>query len=130
MANVFGSVESVKWFLTPEGFDSLLALVGRNGQGVGTSPLSQWVKRVEHLQVSSDEKRQLDKLIDQVYEEIDSHAGSFLNNDGSGLYFLQSSINHSCDPNAVVEFPFNNHELVRPLHEPDLKSGGGVKEDF
>ena len=112
MSSVFGSVPCVQWFLTPEGFDSLLALVGRNGQGIGTSPLSQWVKRVENLRVSPEEKKQLDLLIDKIYEEIEGHAGSFLNNDGSGLFFLQSTINHSCDPNAIVEFPFNNHELV------------------
>ena len=112
MARVFGSVPAVQWFLTPDGFCSLFALVGRNGQGIGTSPLSQWVKRVEKLHVTSSEKNQLDKFIDKIYEEIEAHAGSFMNNDGSGLYFLQSTINHSCDPNAVVEFPFNNHELV------------------
>jgi SET domain-containing protein len=35
-----------------------------------------------------------------------------MDNEGSGLYFLQSHLNHSCVPNATVEFPFNNHELV------------------
>ena len=28
------------------------------------------------------------------------------------MYELQSTINHSCFPNAQVEFPFNNHECV------------------
>ena len=36
---VFGSCaetsSSLQWFLTPEGFASLFALVGRNGQGIG-----------------------------------------------------------------------------------------------
>ena len=36
----------------------------------------------------------------------------FLNNEGSGLYVLQSSVNHSCVPNAVVEFPYSNNILV------------------
>ena len=41
------------------------------------------------------------------------HAGlQFLDNEGSGLYRLQSLLNHSCEPNAKVEFPFNNHDLV------------------
>ena len=35
-----------------------------------------------------------------------------MNNEGSGLFAKQSTINHSCQPNSVVEFPFNNHELV------------------
>jgi len=38
--------------------------------------------------------------------------GVFLNNEGSGLYVLQSSVNHSCEPNAIVEFPYSNHTLV------------------
>merc|ERR1719510_1719707 len=54
----------------------------------------------------------VDDLIDAVYSAIDQHAGPFLNNEGSGLYAKQSTINHSCAPNAIVQFPFNNHELV------------------
>ena len=38
--------------------------------------------------------------------------GAFLNNEGSGLYVLQSCINHSCSPNANVEFPYDNNRLV------------------
>lgn len=38
--------------------------------------------------------------------------GTFLNNEGSGLYSLQSLINHSCTPNATVEFPYSNSTLV------------------
>lgn len=38
--------------------------------------------------------------------------GTFLNNEGSGLYVLQSTINHSCNPNAIVEFPYSNSTLV------------------
>lgn len=38
--------------------------------------------------------------------------GSFLNNEGSGLYVLQSTVNHSCLSNAVVEFPYSNNTLV------------------
>ena len=43
---------------------------------------------------------------------MEDNVGQFLDNEGSGLYFIQSHINHSCVPNAIVEFPFNNHELV------------------
>ncbi len=54
-----------------------------------------------------------DDLVERVYDAVDSHAGTqFMDNEGSGLYFLQSHLNHSCLPNAVVEFPFNSHELV------------------
>lgn len=38
--------EKVRPLLSQEGFSALLSLVGRNGQGVATSPFSQWVKKV------------------------------------------------------------------------------------
>ncbi|GIY82000.1 SET and MYND domain-containing protein 5 [Caerostris extrusa] len=38
--------------------------------------------------------------------------GPFLNNEGSGLYPLQSACNHSCVPNAEATFPYNNFTLV------------------
>lgn len=39
-------------------------------------------------------------------------AGEFLNNEGSGLYLLQSKINHSCVPNAQSTFPYSNDIVV------------------
>lgn len=39
-------------------------------------------------------------------------AGEFLNNEGSGLYVLQSKINHSCVPNAESTFPYSNNIVV------------------
>ncbi len=41
--------ESVRPMLSQEGFSALLSLVGRNGQGVATSPYSQWVKKVSFI---------------------------------------------------------------------------------
>jgi hypothetical protein len=41
-----------------------------NGQGVGTSPFSEWVKKVSELQLPIDEKQQLDSFIDKVYEDL------------------------------------------------------------
>ena len=41
-----------------------------NGQGVGTSPFSEWVKKVSELQLPVDEKQQLDAFIDKVYEDL------------------------------------------------------------
>jgi len=41
-----------------------------NGQGVGTSPFSEWVKKVSELHLPVDEKQQLDSFIDQVYEDL------------------------------------------------------------
>lgn len=43
---------------------------------------------------------------------MDRVSGQFLNCEGSGLYSLQSSCNHSCEPNAEVTFPYNNSTLA------------------
>lgn len=86
-----------------------MALIGINGQGIGTSSFSKWVKNVLALEDLNDNYI---KLIDRIYDKMDEAVGTFLNNEGSGLYRLQSSINHSCFPNSTVEFPYSNSTLV------------------
>lgn len=102
----------IQHWLTQDGFRSLVALVGTNGQGIGTSPLSRWVRNCDAVEVGTPEREKLDRLIDSIYEQLEKEAGGFLNNEGSGLYPLQSSCNHSCDPNAMPTFPYNNFHLV------------------
>ncbi|XP_026478679.1 SET and MYND domain-containing protein 5 [Ctenocephalides felis] len=109
-------------FLTPEGFRSLFAIIATNAQGIGTSSFANWVKAVEHLDLDDDKKAHLDKIIDDVYEKMDKYVGTFLNCEGSGLYKLQSTINHSCVPNAQITFPFGNHKLVLESIR-DIKKG-------
>ncbi|KAK2143542.1 hypothetical protein LSH36_833g00079 [Paralvinella palmiformis] len=58
-----------QWFST-EGFQSLVALIGTNGQGIGTSSISRWVTRCEQLQLPDDEKVALDAFIDDLYENL------------------------------------------------------------
>ena len=58
-------------WLTPDGFKSLVALVGTNGQGVGTSPLSEWVKKVSTLTLPPSEKQTLDIFIDKLYDDLE-----------------------------------------------------------
>uniref|UniRef100_A0A674N0Q4 Protein-lysine N-trimethyltransferase SMYD5 n=1 Tax=Takifugu rubripes TaxID=31033 RepID=A0A674N0Q4_TAKRU len=99
-----------RWFV-PAGFLSLFALVGTNGQGIGTSSLSQWVHACDALQLPAQQREQLDSFIDQLYKDIEKETGDFLNCEGSGLFLLQSSCNHSCVPNAEVSFPNNNFLL-------------------
>ncbi|OCT99112.1 hypothetical protein XELAEV_18004903mg [Xenopus laevis] len=99
-----------RWF-TPEGFRSLFALVGTNGQGIGTSSLSQWVHACDALELPPRDREKLDALIDQLYKDIEKVTGEFLNCEGSGLYLLQSCCNHSCVPNAEASFPDNNFIL-------------------
>ncbi|XP_031842726.1 SET and MYND domain containing, class 5 [Nomia melanderi] len=99
-----------QWF-TPDGFKNLLALIGTNGQGIGTSPFSVWAKNVSALNPQEDGIC-IDKYISHLYDEMDEVVGDFLNNEGSGLYVIQSAVNHSCVPNAIVEFPYSNNVLA------------------
>uniref|UniRef100_A0A8C8M2A5 Protein-lysine N-trimethyltransferase SMYD5 n=1 Tax=Oncorhynchus tshawytscha TaxID=74940 RepID=A0A8C8M2A5_ONCTS len=101
---------TLQWF-TLEGFRSLFALVGTNGQGIGTSSLSQWVQACDALELTSQQREQLDSFIDQLYKDIEKETGDFLNCEGSGLFLLQSSCNHSCIPKAEASFPNNNFLL-------------------
>ncbi|XP_062839707.1 histone-lysine N-trimethyltransferase SMYD5 isoform X1 [Anolis carolinensis] len=110
-----------RWF-SPEGFRSLFALVGTNGQGIGTSSLSQWVHACDALQLPPREREQLDAFIDQLYKDIEKETGEFLNCEGSGLYVLQSCCNHSCIPNAETSFPDNNFILHLTALE-DIRPG-------
>ncbi|XP_070210003.1 histone-lysine N-trimethyltransferase SMYD5-like isoform X2 [Littorina saxatilis] len=100
-----------QWF-TPEGFRSIFALIGTNGQGIGSSSISTWVKNCEKLSQGEKEKEEMDKFIDEMYEELDKEAGAFLNCDGSGLFELQSTCNHSCTPNAEINFLHGDHTLT------------------
>ncbi|XP_071982530.1 protein-lysine N-trimethyltransferase SMYD5 [Engystomops pustulosus] len=110
-----------RWF-TPDGFRSLFALVGTNGQGIGTSSLSQWVHACDALELPAAERERLDALIDQLYKDIEKETGEFLNCEGSGLYMLQSCCNHSCVPNAEASFPDNNY-LLHLIAVEDIQPG-------
>lgn len=64
------NTQMFQWF-TPDGFNRLLALVGTNGQGIGTSAFSRWVKNVSALDLPNDRRMQVDKLIDRIYDEME-----------------------------------------------------------
>lgn len=115
----------VEQWLTPEGFRSLLALIGTNGQGVATSAISVWVKNSDDLNLPEKEKEQLDKFIDQLYDDLDKKSGTFLDNEGSALYALQSTCNHSCNPNVKAHFK-NNNFILSMLATRDIKAGEEV----
>ncbi|XP_067928201.1 histone-lysine N-trimethyltransferase SMYD5-like isoform X2 [Watersipora subatra] len=122
LLQLFG--ELVPDWLTCDGFRSLFAMVGRNGQGIGTSSLEVWERNCNELDLPKALKDQLDEFISMMREEIrvaDStyidedgieqycdNVHPFLDCEGSGLYSMQSAINHSCVPNAEVNFPYNN----------------------
>ncbi|ESN95592.1 hypothetical protein HELRODRAFT_193546 [Helobdella robusta] len=104
--------ESIKEWFEPDGFKSLLALIGTNGQGIGTSSFSVWATNCEKKIADENLHKELSDLIDELYDDLNNIAGpEFLDCEGSGLYLLQSACNHSCVPNAQVTFPHNNHIL-------------------
>lgn len=52
-------------------FKRLFALIGENGQGIGTSSFGHWVKNVAALNLSKDERVAIDSLIDECYTHLD-----------------------------------------------------------
>ncbi|CRL05548.1 CLUMA_CG018232, isoform A [Clunio marinus] len=112
LIQLFQGEEILSRFLTVEGFTQLFTMIGTNSQGIGTSPFANWVRNVSELQsLSEKQSKELDEFIDTVYATFDNTVGTFLNNEGSGLYVTQSKINHSCKPNAEIRFPFSNSKL-------------------
>ncbi|XP_052869012.1 histone-lysine N-trimethyltransferase SMYD5 [Anopheles cruzii] len=105
------SNERLSW-LSLSAFKSLIALVGTNGQGIGTSSIGDWVKNVSEHEMTSPAKPLVNEFIDELYVKMDEAVGTFLNNEGSALYPTQSKINHSCAPNAEIVFPKSNHRLA------------------
>ncbi|KAL4232080.1 SET and MYND domain-containing protein 5 [Mactra antiquata] len=103
--------DKVKQWFTGDGFRSMFALMGTNQQGIGSSSISVWVKNCEKLPLPGEEKQQLDQFIDQLYEDLEKVSDTFLNCEGVGLYKAQSSCNHSCAPNAEIQFLNENHTL-------------------
>jgi hypothetical protein len=66
--------------LSEEGFRKLFSLIGRNSQGIGTSPLSAWVENCDDMiSLSKPERKKLDKFIDNLYDRLDksTHFVSF-----------------------------------------------------
>lgn len=52
-------------------FKRLFALIGENGQGIGTSSFADWVKNVCALELSPEQKNIADDLIDNCYAQLD-----------------------------------------------------------
>lgn len=112
IVDLFPNEEILNPFLTENGFKSLLAIVGKNSQGIGTSAFSQWARNCERLVANNPaECEQINQLIDGLFEKMEQISGCFINTEGSGLYELQSCINHSCQPNSETCFQHNNFIL-------------------
>jgi len=102
------------FLVSAEWLTKVFTMIGLNGQGVGGSPFNRYVTNFQkENQSGSSENAEAsspaDSAIDELYQLLDDAVGlEFLNSEGTGLYALQSVCNHSCEPNAKIEFPFNN----------------------
>lgn len=105
-------------------FKKLFTILGTNGQGIGTSPFSEWVnKATEYLETLGDDDQEhaFDVFTNDLYNKMDEVSGVFLNAEGTGLYHLQSKLNHSCSPNVEITFPYSNHTLaVKAIEEINI----------
>jgi len=87
---------------TDEEIKSIFKLLGQNQQGIGTCSLTSWLKNHDD-----------EEFVDQIYDEIEESTGiDFMNNEGVGLYRIQSMLNHSCRPNAKIHFLSDSNELT------------------
>lgn len=69
------------------------------------------MNKISELHLSGEERISINEFIDNLYDDINKNSGTFLNNEGVGLYILQSACNHSCTPNAEPSFLHSNHKL-------------------
>ncbi len=79
--------------LTEYGFCSAMCLIGRNGQGIGTTPLGAWGNAAEAVVKArgiETEERGFSEFLDTLYDKLDQTAGEFLDTEGVGLYERQS----------------------------------------
>ncbi|KAL1123009.1 hypothetical protein AAG570_003333 [Ranatra chinensis] len=108
--SVFPAATHTKGLLTMDGLKTLFTLVGKNGQGIGTSVFAEWVKKVD--EGDPETQASVEGFIASAYQAMEERVGSFLNCEGSGLYALQRCVNHDCDPSADVTFPHSDYTLA------------------
>ncbi|ORX55926.1 SET domain-containing protein [Piromyces finnis] len=106
---------------TMSSFQTLLCTICLNAQGIGTSNFENYSRFIRDLPDSSVKENALDYL-DQFEEGIEEESGMFTHLEGSGLYALHKHINHSCEPNAQIRFPFNNNKVQVVALKP-IKKG-------
>nr|VZI01760.1 unnamed protein product [Spirometra erinaceieuropaei] len=99
--------------LSEAGFCSAMCLIGRNGQGIGTTALGRWGTACEARAIAQggEAAEKFGSFLDSLYDQLDQSAGEFLDNEGVGLYEHQSLLNHSCEPNTYVRFESGTNEL-------------------
>lgn len=74
-------------------FKRLFALIGENGQGIGTSSFADWVQNVSKLDLPTDEKIAADELIDSCYAQLEE-----------GNIFITTTFNMRYNPSLLFCF--------------------------
>ncbi|XP_050420382.1 histone-lysine N-trimethyltransferase SMYD5 [Adelges cooleyi] len=122
------SVRETSHWLTPNGFKSLLALIGTNGQGVGTSAFQRW-SNVCKKSLSPEQLENFEHFEDNAYNVMEQAVGiDFLDNEGSALFQEHSSINHSCYPNAASVF--NGNHILRLVAVRSIEPGDEINTSY
>jgi len=98
-----------------------------NAQGIGTSALESYQRHLRSL--GSEEAEAVLDQIDALDEQIEEVSGPFVLAEGSGLYVLHSKLNHSCEPNAEIRFPYNDFRL-QVVALRDISPGEEVVIDY
>ena len=49
--------------------------LGMNGQGIGTSTLASYCNTLDALELSKDERDEVDSRVDQLWDAVDKHSG-------------------------------------------------------
>lgn len=47
-----------------------MGMIGTNSQGIATSPLAEWVKKVSDVPMPEGDKAKLDEYIDDIYNKV------------------------------------------------------------
>eukprot|EP00052_Salpingoeca_macrocollata_P011322 m.87129 g.87129 ORF g.87129 m.87129 type:complete len:428 (-) comp18005_c0_seq1:37-1320(-) len=110
-----------KW-VALDGFRSLLAMIGTNGAGIGTSSIAAYDRVLTALPLPEAEKAEIEEQMNSLYEVMQDVSGGFLDCEGSGLFETHSACNHSCEPNAESRF-LNNDFTLHLTAKCDIVAG-------
>ena len=104
--------ERISELFTLEGLRSLFAMICLNAQGLGTSSYESYQRFLRQVEIhDTDLKENLLCQVESYESRIEEVSGSFTHVEGSGLWVHHKFLNHSCDPNAEIQFPYGDGQL-------------------
>lgn len=122
--------ERLPSLFTIQGFKSLFCIICLNGQGVGTSSLESYERFLrDHPEIPEDDREVALDYLDEFAEAIEEVSGEFTHAEGTGLFVMHKFINHSCEPNAEISFPFNG-AVLQVLATRDIAAGEEISISY